>query len=97
MKIHSNNQLHPLLPGHLPVKKDAVRTISHDATLQLSFTGRLLLDAHRALEALPALRTECVNHLAGRLQSGRYTVNSDTVAAAMLDTSVAAADRSEIQ
>lgn len=49
----------------------------------LSPTGQLFLLARRALAEQPEVRSNLVQGLARQVQSGRYTINADQVAAAL--------------
>jgi len=55
-------------------------------TLDLSPTARLFLSARQTLSALPAVRSDRVNDLQGLVSTGRYKVDGETCAAAMLPT-----------
>lgn len=53
-------------------------------TLDLSPTARLFMSARQTLSALPAVRSDRVTDLQQLVSSGRYEVNGETCAAAML-------------
>ncbi len=59
--------------------------------LDLSPTAQLFLNARQTLSALPAVRPERVQEMQSLLASGRYHVNGETCAEAMLSAEEAEA------
>ena len=61
-------------------------TSSHDS-LTLSSTGRLIMSARKAFQALPSMRAAKVEEVGTLLASGRYQPDPEAVARAMLGNS----------
>lgn len=62
----------------------ATRTPAASSALSLSPTGSLILAARQSLRDLPAVREARVRQVSSDLGSGRYTVNPQNIALAML-------------
>lgn len=73
-----------LIKGRRTGETTPVRPAQAPKGAALSPAGQLFLQARRALAEQPEVRTNLVQTLGRQVQMGRYSVNADRVAAALV-------------